>query len=162
MAKKTVYHGTFSGQAPHEYGGTFHAGTLRATDDRAADQLMGGDVEAPAIRQVHAYEISDDSPVSKRVWGDPDVGFLRATWERDGEDGPPTPEVPEHKTNRIYPYKNMREDTGSTAYVIPSGFVGKHVKHLGVQFQGLHGSDEQHDAVMGAISSMAGGPFKQK
>ena len=158
---KIVYHGTFEEHAPHEYGGTFHAGTLRATDDRSYDQIMGGEVEEPAIRQVHAYEISDDAPVSRRTWGDPDVGFLRASWERDGEDGPPTPEVPEHKENRIYPYKNAREDRGSTSYVIPSGFVGNHVKHLGVQFQGFHGNDEQHDTMMNAISTMVGGPFKE-
>lgn len=160
MASKIVYHGTFGGQAPHEYGGTFHAGTMRATDDRAADQLMAGEVEEPAIRQVHAYEISDSAPMSRRTWGDPDVGFTRATWERDGEDGPPTPEVPEHKENRIYPYKNDGEDRGSTSYVIPSKFVGKHVKHLGVQFQGLHGNDEQYNAVMNAITTMSGGKFK--
>ena len=158
---KIVYHGTFSEDAPHEYGGTFHAGTLRATDDRSADQIMGGEIEAPAIRRVHAYEISDDAPMSRRTWGDPDTGFQRATWERDGEDGPPTPEVPEHKDNRIYPYKNDREDRGSTSYVIPSNFVGKQVKHLGVQFQGLHAdNDEDYDAVMGGISSMLGGKFK--
>lgn len=157
---KIVYHGTFSGHAPHEYGGTFHAGTLRATDDRAADQMMGGEVEEPSIRQVHAYEISDDAPMSRRTWGDPDVGFTRATWERDGEDNPPTPEVPEHKENRIYPYKNDREDRGSTSYVIPSGFVGKHVKHLGVQFQGFYGNDEQEKSLMNAITAMSGGRVK--
>jgi hypothetical protein len=69
--------------------------------------------------------------------------------------------VPEFNEKRIYPYKNVREDRGSTSYVIPSGFVGKHVKHLGVQFQGLHvDSYEDYDAVMGGISSMLGGKFK--
>ena len=69
---KVVYHGTFSEYPPHEYGHeTFHVGTLASTDDRAADQIMGGEVEEPAIRQVHAYEISDDAPVSKGMWGDP-------------------------------------------------------------------------------------------
>lgn len=158
---KIVYHGTFSAEPPHQYGGTFHAGTLRATDDRSADQLSAGEVEAPAIRRVHAYEISDSAPTSKRVWGDPDVGFLRASWERDGEDGPPPAEVPEHKENRIYPYKNIREDRGSTSYVIPSGFVGTHVKHLGVQFQGLHTeTDEDYDNIMNAITVMSGGKIK--
>ena len=146
---KIVYHGTFSNQAPHEYGERFHAGTMAATDDRAADQLMAGEVEEPAIRQVHGYEISDDAPMSRHTWSDPDIGS-RGWPDR----------VPEHKDNRIYPYKNDREDKGSTSYVIPSGFVGKHVKHLGVQFQGLHGNDEQYNAVMGAISSMVGGPKK--
>lgn len=156
MAKKIVYHGTWSDLAPHEYGGTFHAGTLGATEDRAADQMMGGEVEEPAIRRVHAYEISDTAPMSRRTWSDPDIGFLRAEHEREGI-APPAPEVPEHKDNRIYPYKNIREDRGSTSYVIPSGFVGKHVKHLGVQFQGVYGSDEQENAVMNAITGMLGG-----
>lgn len=154
-----VYHGTFNDKAPHEHGGTFHAGSMRSTADRSYDQLMAGEVEEPAIRQVHGYEISDDAPMSRRTWGDPDVGFLRATHERDGEDAP-TPEVPEHKDNRIYPYINDREDRGSTSYVIPSGFVGKHVKHLGVQFQDFHGNDEQHAALMNAITAMVGGKIK--
>ena len=146
---KIVYHGTFSGGAPHEYGGTFHAGTMRSTDDRANDQTMYGEVEEPAIRQVHAYEISDDAPASKKMWKDPTF--------YEGETGV----VPEHKDNRIYPYVNELEDRGSTSYVIPSGFVGKHVKHLGVQFQGFHGNDEQHDTMMNAVSTMVGGPFKK-
>lgn len=147
---KIVYHGTFSNQAPHEYGERFHAGTMRATDDRSADQIMGGEVEEPAIRQVHAYEISDDAPMSRHTWSDPDIGS-RGWPDR----------VPLHKDNRIYPYKNDREDRGSISYVIPSGFVGNHVKHLGVQFQGFHGNDEQHDTMMNAISTMVGGPFKE-
>lgn len=150
---KIVYHGTFSEYPPHEYGHeTFHAGTMRATDDRAADQMMGGEVEAPAIRQVHAYEISDNAPMSKRIWDDPMEGMFGSS-----EKVRPAPEFNE---KRIYPYKNIREDKGSTSYVIPSGFVGKHVKHLGVQFQGFHGDDEQHDAVMGAITAMSGGKVK--
>ena len=147
---KIVYHGTFSEDAPHAYGGTFHAGSMRATDDRSADQITHGEIEEPAIRQVHAYEISDDAPMSRRTWGDPD-DFIDEN----------TTAVPEHKENRIYPYSNAREDRGSTSYVIPSGFVGKHVKHLGVQFQGFHGNDEQHDTMMNAISTMVGGPFKK-
>ena len=140
---KIVYHGTFSEGAPHEYGATFHAGSMRATDDRAADQLMAGEVEDPAIRKVHAYEISDSAPTASSVYDDPmDSGEYK---------------VPENVQTRIYPYTNAREDKGSTSYVIPSGFVGSHVKHLGVQFQGLHGNDEQYDSVMNAITSMAGG-----
>lgn len=147
---KIVYHGTFSEHPPHMYDETFHAGTMRATDDRSADQIGAGEVEEPAIRQVHAYEISDTAPISKRVWSDPDIEMSI----HKSEDAPPT--VPEHKENRIYPYTNVREDKGSTSYVIPSGFVGKHVKHLGVQFQGLHASDEDYDSVMNAIRSMSG------
>ena len=150
---KIVYHGTFSEYAPHEYGHeTFHAGTMQATDDRSADQIMGGEVEEPAIRQVHAYEISDNAPMSKRTWDDPMSGMF-------GSSGKSKP-APEYSEKRIYPYKNIREDKGSTSYVIPSGFVGKHVKHLGVQFQGFHGNDEQHDAVMSAITAMSGGKVK--
>lgn len=146
---KVVYHGTFSGHAPHEYGENFHVGTIRATEDRAADQMMGGEVEAPAIRQLHAYEISDDAPMSRMVWADPD----------DYPDTGPNV-VPEYNEKRIYPYKNSREDRGSISYVIPHGFVGKHVKHLGVQFQGFYGDDEQHNALMNAITSMSGGKVK--
>jgi hypothetical protein len=151
---KIVYHGTFSEGAPHEYDQTFHAGSMAATDDRSADQMMGGEVEAPAIRQVHAYEISDTAPMSRRTWADPDAGFARVV---KPEAGGAVPEVPEHKENRIYPYTNIREDRGSTSYVIPSAFVGTHVKHLGVQFQGLHADDDDYDATMKAISTMLGG-----
>lgn len=143
---KIVYHGTFSEHPPHMYGETFHAGTMRSTDDRSADQIGAGEVEEPAIRQVHGYEISDKAPVSKVLYDDPMF--------------PETPGmgVPEDRTDKIYPYWNAREDVGSTSYVIPSGFVGKHVKHLGVQFQGLHASsDEDYDTVMNAVSTMAGG-----
>ena len=148
---KIVYHGTFSEDAPHEYGEPFHAGTMRSTEDRAADQMMGGEVEPPSIRRVHAYEISDEAPMSKRTWADPD----------DYPDTGPNV-VPEFNEKRIYPYKNAREDRGSTSYVIPSSFVGSKVKHLGVQFQGLYTeSDKDYDAVMGGISSMVGGKFKQ-
>ena len=146
---KIVYHGTFSEGAPHEYDQTFHAGSMAATEDRSADQIMGGEVEAPAIRQVHAYEISDTAPTSRLMWKDPDAGSFY-----DYLGGI---KVPEHKENRIYPYKNMREDRGSTSYVIPSAFVGTHVKHLGVQFQGLHADDDGYDATMNAISTMLGG-----
>lgn len=144
---KIVYHGTFGEHAPHEYGEPFHAGTMRATDDRSYDQIMAGEIEEPAIRQVHGYEISDDAPTASSTYDDP---------MSSGEY-----KVPETSQTRIYPYKNEREDRGSTSYVIPSSFVGNHVKHLGVQFQGFHGNDEQHDALMGAISTMVGGPFKQ-
>lgn len=147
---KIVYHGTFSEYPPHEYGHeTFHAGTMRATDDRAADQLMGGEVGEPAIRQVHAYEISDDAPVSKRVWDDPMKGLFRSS-----EKAHP---APLYNEKRIYPYTNIREDRGSTSYVIPSGFVGKHVEYMGVQFQGLHASNEDYDTIMHAIAAMGGG-----
>jgi len=145
---KIVYHGTYEGSPPHRWGEPFHAGTMKATDDRSYDQVMGGEVSAPAIRQLHAYEISDDAPMSKRVWADPDE------WTHDT--------VPEHKGNRIYPYKNMREDRGSISYVIPSNFVGNHVKHLGIQFQAVFGEDEDHSAVMNAVSTMVGGPSKKK
>lgn len=149
---KIVYHGTFSEGAPHEYGETFHAGTLRSTDDRAADILMARGVERPAIRQIHGYEISDDAPMSKRVWDDPLEGIYGP------KDSKP---VPEFNQKRIYPYKNDREDSGSTSYVIPSGFVGKYVKHLGVQFQGFHANDEQHTALMNAMTTMVGGSVKK-
>ena len=153
MAKKIVYHGTWSDEPPHVYGETFHAGTMAATEDRAADQMMGGEVEEPAIRRVHAYEISDSAPMSRRVWSDPDIGSLRAGHDYEKT----TPKVPEHKENRIYPYTNIREDRGSTSYVIPSSFVGKHVKHLGIQFQGFYGSDEQEKAMLNATTGMLGG-----
>lgn len=114
---------------------------------------MGGDVEEPAIRQVHAYEISDDAPMSRRVWDDPMAGSY-------GVEGDKRRSVPEYNEKRLYPYKNAREDRGSTSYVIPSGFVGRHVKHLGVQFQDLHASGEDYDSVMNAITVMAGGSLR--
>lgn len=159
---KIVYHGTVSDEPPHKWGAPFHAGTMRAADDRLDDEISHGvdwDEVGSGIASVYAYEISDTAPMSKRVWSDPDIGFDRATYEREGDDAP-TPEVPEHKTNRIYPYKNMREDRGSTSYVIPSNFVGTHVKHLGKQFQYVIGGREQENSVMNAITAMSGGKVK--
>lgn len=147
---KIVYHGTFSEYPPHEYGETFHAGTRAATEDRIADQIMGGEVEGPAITRTYGYEISDTAPMSRSTWEDPDAG-----WAYKSLGGTP---VPEHKTNRIYPYVNRREDRGSTSYVIPSGFVGGKVKNLGLQFQGFVGTDEQFDAMTGAMRTMLGRP----
>jgi hypothetical protein len=164
---KIVYHGTLSNAAPHEHGYPFHAGTYKAANDRLDDEIEHGvdwDPEGTGkaqvgIGQIHSYEVSDDAPTSKRVWGDPDVGFQRATWERDGDDGPPTPEVPEHKQNRIYPYKNDREDKGSTSYVVPSSFVGNHVKHLNTQQFLINADANSEKSFMGSISAMVGGRF---
>jgi hypothetical protein len=123
---KIVYHGTLSNEAPHEHGFPFHAGTLRAANDRIDDEISHGtdwdSVDRVGI-SLHAYEINDDAPMSRRVWDDP----MFAENEENA--------VPEHKENRIYRYKNAIEDRGAISYVIPSSFVGKHVKHLGVQFE---------------------------
>lgn len=134
---KIVYHGTFSDEPPHEYGGTFHAGTLWAAEDRLRDaEEIGG------IATIHGYEISDDAPTSKKGWRDP------LSNNRDKR-------VPEYKRNRIYPYVNEWEDSGSTSYVIPTEFVGKHVKHLGPQFKEPRG--EGGKAIMNAVTAMSGG-----
>jgi len=139
---KIVYHGTFSDEPPHEYGGTFHAGTYEAANDRIDEaEEVGG------IATIHEYEISDDAPTSRIVWADP--------YDHPDE-GPNV--VPEYNQKRIYPYRNSVEDKGSISYVIPTGFVGKHVKHLGPQFQEPRG--EGGKAIMSAISVMSGGRYK--
>jgi hypothetical protein len=141
-ASKIVYHGTFESKPPHEYDQeTFHAGTRKAADDRLDEAE-----EAGGIATMHAYEISDTAPTSRvKDWEDP--------YNRGGKI------VPEHKTNRIYPYTNAVEDAGSTSYVIPSHFVGKHVKHLGPQFQELRGEDGQ--AIANAMTVMSGGRYQR-
>lgn len=126
MGKKIVYHGTVENEPPHVHGFPFHAGSKRAAQERIDDEISHGmSVDEPTrvTASYHAYEIDDESPMSKRTWQDP----MFYQDERKA--------VPEHKENRIYPYTNEREDRGSTSYVIPSSFVGKHVKHLGVQFK---------------------------
>lgn len=153
--KKIVYHGTFSEKAPHEYEQeTFHAGTLRSTEDRLEDEASHGidfsEVATP-IWTVHKYEISDEAPMSRRMWSDPMFPNTNAI------------EVPEYKTNRIYPYKNAREDRGSTSYVIPSNFVGGPVKHLGVQFKSMvnpYLSEKEVSSLSNASSTMAGGRYE--
>lgn len=148
---KIVYHGTFSDQPPHEYAQeTFHAGTMEATEQRLEDEMSHGmDVPEMPVWSVHKYEISENAPVSRRTWSDP-MAFPR--------EGAPAA-VPEHKENRIYPYTNIREDRGSTSYVIPSNFVGGHVKHLGVQFRGMVGY--QGEAMVDAAKAMLGVPRKK-
>lgn len=137
---KIVYHGTFSDKAPHEYGEPFHTGTEKAAHDRLAEaEEVGG------IATVHAYSISDDAPMSRLTWADP----------YDYPDEGPNV-VPEFNQKRIYPYKNSVEDSGSTSYVIPSDFVGRHVTHLGPQFKKPRG--EGGKAIMNAVSTMVGGP----
>ena len=138
---KIVYHGTFSDQPPHEYGGNFHAGTMRSAHERLDEaEEIGG------IATIHGYEISDDAPTSKKSWKDPLSDYIHNR-------------VPEHKRNRIFPYVNEWEDSSSTSYVIPTGFVGKHVQHLGPQFKEPRG--EGGKAIMNAVSTMVGGPFKK-
>lgn len=148
---KIVYHGTVEPFAPHAWGHPFHAGTMNAAKDRLNDEINHGmdwaEIGA-GIAAVHGYEISNNAPTSRRVWEDPMLP------ETEGR------EVPEHKENRIYTYQNAVEDRGSISYVIPSSFVGKHVKHLGVQFQYVIGEKEDENAVMNAITAMSGGKVK--
>lgn len=125
MPRKIVYHGTVESDPPHLLGFPFHAGTKKAAQERIDDEISHGiSVDEPTrvAASYHAYEISDEAPMSRRTWEDP---MFYKNEQRA---------VPEHKENRIYPYKNEREDRGATSYVIPSSFVGKHVKHLGTQF----------------------------
>jgi hypothetical protein len=136
---KIVYHGTFSQEAPHSYNTPFHAGTLRASQERLdEEERLGG------IASIHGYEISDKAPTSRAMWSDPIEEY---------DDVPNV--VPEYNQKRIYPYRNKIEDEGSTSYVIPSKFVGNHVKHLGVQFQALRGRDGQD--IGKAMQGMVGG-----
>lgn len=137
---KIVYHGTFSHKPPHEYGGTLHAGTERSAHDRLKEALDWG-----GIATIHAYEISDDAPMSRRVSLDPIY--------KNTDSGV----VPNNPKKKIYPYFNAVEDPGSVSYAIPSGFVGGHVKHLGPQFQEPRGYGGR--AIMNAISVMVGGPY---
>lgn len=139
---RIVYHGTTGDPfySPHAWGDTFHAGSLQSARDRVRhwvdhysfnekpdeEDFDVSDEHPGKVRaSYHAYEIADDAPMSRRVWADP-------------TEGPEGEAVPEHKKNRIYPYTNTVEDVGSTSYVIPRNFVGKHVKHLGVQFSEFH------------------------
>lgn len=152
---KIVYHGTVSNAAPHEHGYPFHAGTLRAANDRLDDEIShgvdwedGSDTPRLAIGQIHAYEISDSAPTSKKTWEDP------MFYENE------TKAVPEHKENRIYPYSNAQEDRGSTSYVIPSGFVGNHVKHLNTSQFLINATKERETDFMNAITAMSGGKIK--
>lgn len=124
--KRIVYHGTAESDPPHTHGMPFHAGTLRSAQDRIDDELSHGidRDEIPVVNTtIHAYEVAENAPMSKRVWEDP----MFYQNERRA--------VPEHKENRIYPYINAREDRGSVSYVVPSSFVGRHVTYLGPQFQ---------------------------
>ena len=138
-----VYHSTFSDKAPHEYGDTFHAGTLRAANDRLDESTEQG-----GIVRYHQYAISRNTPFSKKFWEDP-IHPNKAK------------RVPEDKTSRIHTYINEVEDPGSHSYVIPSNFVGTHVKHLGPQFNGQDLRGPGGQVIANAISTMVGGPFKE-
>lgn len=127
--RRIVYHGTLTGKAPHMVYGNqmFHAGTKEAALDRILHTIESEefkqedpktDVYVPGSAQIHAYEIQESAPISKRVFGDPT------------DDNP----VPEGNIRKIHRYKNEVEDYGSTSLVIPTKFVGGHVRHLGPQF----------------------------
>ena len=148
---KVVYHGTLSDQPPHGYGQPFHAGTMRAAEDRLDDEISHGvdwDEVPMGIATIHKYEVSDKAPTSRRMWADP-------TFYDDEPDSIP---VPEHSPKRIYSYVNSREDINNPSYVIPSKFVGNHVKHLGVQFQEVVGTPEVKRDFYGALGGMLGVP----
>lgn len=126
---KIVYHGTVGDKPPHTYGAPFHAGTLQAARERVDEELVHGlyfEEPTKVTATYHAYELGEDAPMSRRTWEDP---MHPSDWNKA---------VPEHKENRIYPYTNAIEDSGSTSFVIPSSFVGRHVKHLGPQFTETH------------------------
>jgi hypothetical protein len=152
MAKRIVYHGTIEGKAPHEHGYPFHAGTYRAANDRLDDEMQhtdwnweGNGVPSLSVGQIHAYEISDKAPTSRRTWEDP------MFYNNESR------AVPENSQTRIYPYKNEREDRGSTSFVVPSAFVGNHVKHLNTQQFLINAIDDRGDTVYNAMSTMVGG-----
>jgi len=147
---KIVYHGTLSDQPPHVYGQPFHAGTWQAAGERLDDEISHGvdwsDTNL-GISRIHAYEVSEKTPMSRRDWDDP------MFYEEEG--GLP---VPEHKQNRIYAYNNSREDRNNLSYVIPSNFVGGHVKYLGVQFQDVVATPEVRSDFYGVLKGMLGVP----
>lgn len=150
---KIVYHATHSDEAPHSYGEPFHAGTLNAAYDRLEDEQSNGMLAEAmldkewATSRIHKYEIADSAPTSRAMWNDP-----------LDEDGDGLNFVPEYSQKRIYPYRNRYEDKGSTSYVIPSDFVGTHVKHLGIQFQHFTNfGDYGHETAVNAMSTMVGG-----
>lgn len=129
MPRKIVYHGTYSEKPPHLYKQpTFHVGTAGAAVSRLNNVSEGwgtarGGVPAYSTGTIHAYEVAEDAPTSRKVWGDP--------VENDA--------APENNTKRIYRYTNTVErwdDDVSESMVIPTKFVGKHVKYLGAQFTG--------------------------
>lgn len=154
MAKRIVYHGTTTEEPPHKHGYPFHAGSRKAAYDRLDDEVNNGfywedDEPEVLVGQVHAYEISDKAPTSRRTWEDPDFHDVSKS-------------VPEHKENRIYPYTNKYEDKGSTSYVVPSKFVGNHVKHLSTEQFFINTTNEQDDTVYNTMSTMVGGKRTNK
>lgn len=126
MPRKIVYHGTYSEKPPHLYDQpTFHAGDEKTALSRLANVsdwsgTSRGRIPAGSEGTVHAYEVSETAPMSRRVWNDP------------MDDNP----APEENTKRIYRYKNIGERGKDVSMVIPTKFVGEHVKYLGTQFTG--------------------------
>lgn len=138
MAKRIVYHGTWSARPPHEYDQPFHAGTEQSAHDR----LFSGEgipEDRGWERTIHSYEI-DTSDVSPKMHSDPHYGdTYEQIWK--SKDAPHTRRIPERPT-KIVKYLNDHEDRGSTSYVIPPEMVESgRVKHLGVQFHQIDFSD---------------------
>lgn len=152
---KIVYHGTWSPQPPHEYGGTFHAGTEQA----ARDRLFSGEniPEGEGARQaIHAYEVSSIASIDPKLYSDPDAGDTYSNiWGNH-----PRKQLPE-QSSRITQYLNDHEDRGSTSYVIPSEMVARGmVKHLGAQWS-IDPEDQRNAPIVQATKSMLGVPQKK-
>lgn len=138
MAKKIVYHGTWSKQPPHEYDQPFHVGTEQAAHDRLSSG-EGIPDDMGWMQTIHSYEI-DESDVSPRLYSDPHFGdTYKKVWKSKAD--PHTRRAPDRPDTMIK-YINDHEDRGSTSYIIPPEAVesGK-VKHLGVQFSRVDFSD---------------------
>lgn len=142
-----VHHATWSENAPHEIGPSFHAGTEKSAFDRLPEALKTAeDYEdySPGetiTASIHSYEVPRSliNPVPHK---DPDFwesfNLRHSTTSRKRLN-----RAPEHLSTdnqkQTIKYTNRYEDKGTLSYVIPSQLVANgRIKHLGSQFAGEH------------------------
>lgn len=149
MSRIKAFHGTWSPEAPHEYGGSIHIGTRQA----ASDRLLSGEGVPEGyghFQVVHSYEF-DDADVDPITYSDPHFGdTYKNIWGND-----PIKPLPEN-SKKITKYLNDHEDRGSTSYVLPKGAVESGMaKHLGAQWD-IDPEDSRNAPIVQAYKTMTG------
>jgi len=146
-----VFHASFSRTPPHElepvsddpnqsgFGGGFHAGTEKAALDRIRGLYKQGFDTVYGLplddSTMHTYEVHGG--VDSTIHDDPMASryFKNSPRQRHGIKNEPLPELPTNRDDKVFQYRNLYEDPGSTSFFIPRRMVeeGK-VTHLSSQF----------------------------
>ena len=149
---KIAYHGTWSSYPPHHYGKGFHAGTLKATEDRYESGEGGPEDEKDfGVWTVHAYDLGSEKHFDPTTYRDPHAGdtYDATLWKGRERADLPTQPVGVHQ------YINDHEDRGSTAYLVSPNHPK--LRYLGPQFHKVDETTDLGHSVLTAATAMLGG-----